>query len=591
MSDGTLQKEPATLPASDIFEQKILWLYGVAFVLFLFFYAIRPIDDPDFWWHLKSGEVMAQSRGLLSSDPFSFAGDGVVSTREALILKGYWLWQITAYGFYALFGFNGIFLLNLLVIGGLAGVAIQQLSRQQVGCLLSVLLLTLGFCLFRNIYPLERPQIISFLLAAILMGFIARVRDGGELGWTLPLLMLCWANLHGGFVVGDLILVCFAAGAIIEYRRDLPRLRRLLLWALAGLGASLLNPNGAMVFSELFTFHNSALMTGTSEYQSSWTQFQGGSRIIITLWILVALYGIGLWNTRRLYWPELLAGLFLAGFSLAYMRNVGFFAVAMLPAIGFYLQQGKLLQPGAISPGYKYLFVIIATAVLVWQTSAHWPDWRKEWPVSTVLPRESTEFILSSGLQGRMLNTYDSGGYLLWKLYPQHRVFIDGRGLDTDVYRDWKAMTSASLQEVGGRKEFEVLLDRFGIDYVVQPLIHPGSGRLIPLLKFLLIKPEWIPVYVDQQSYILVRNSQINSAVIASYQMSKIDFINKMIDYLLLRSNKWPAVVKYHVGLADMFIYVDRNAEAQERLAVIERLQPDNPVLPWLRSQLDAQKR
>jgi hypothetical protein len=591
MNENLLKKRSSTPPCPNSLEQKMFWIFGGILLLFLSFYGIRPLYDPDFWWHLKSGEFMVKSGGLLQADPFTFSGDGVVSVREAVILKGYWLWQITAYGLYSLFSFNGIFLLNLLTVGAMAGVVFQQLRRQQVGCALTALLMTSGFFLLSSIYPLARPQVVSFLFAALLLALLTRVRDGRPLGWwTLPLLMMIWSNMHGGFVVGDLILLCFAAGAMIEYRHDFSRVRHILLWTGIGIGASLLNPNGILVFSEVFSFQNSALMTGVSEYQSTWVKFQQGRWFVVILWLLIALYGVGIWRMRRIFWPEFFVTLFLAAFSVAYMRNVGFFAVAMLPAIGFNLQQGRSLCSLPILPACKYFVIFITAVFLLWQTNFDWRKGRKTGNSNLFTLEESTDFILSSGIQGRMFNSYESGGYFLWKLYPQHRVFIDGRGLSPDVFRDWKAMTAASLEEVQGRKEFEVLLDRYGIDYVVQPHIYYDSGRLTPLLKFLMVKPEWIPVYVDHQSYILVRNSPLNSAVIVRCQMDKYDFNNKIIGYLRALCNNRPSEVIPHVALSEMLIFVGRYAEAEERLAVITRLQPDNPNLPSLRNQLAVLK-
>lgn len=560
-------------------------IFAGIFIFFVFIYATGPIADNDFWWHLKTGEIMVQNGGLLQSDPFNFTSDGIVSAIERVILKGYWLWQLMAYALYSLLGFNGISLLNFFTALAMAGVVTRQMRREGVGDVLTILLLTLGFSLVRNTYYLERPQVVSFLLAAILIAQLARVRDGGRLSWPLPLLMVFWANIHAGFVFGDIVLVCFVVGAVIEYRQDLSRLRHIILWAVIGIGASLINPNGALVFGELMSFSSSSV----NEFQNTWVKFQLGNWFVVILWLLIALYVFGLWLSRRVYWPELVVALFLAYSSVSYMRNVAFFAVAMLPAIGLSLQQGMTLRSISIPPRWGFLLICIAAAGLLWQTNVHWQKMRNEGPVSSIFPDKSTQFILDSGLQGRMLNGYNVGGYLLWRLYPQHRIFIDGRGLEAEVFSDWLAMTSASLQEEGGRKEFEVLLERYDIDYVVSDIQHQG-GRLFSLLKFLMVKAEWIPVYVDQQSFILVRDSQKNVTVIERYRMNKNDFSNKIIGFLTARCKGWPTEVSTYVPLAEMLIFVGRYDEAEKRLTEIARLQPDHEDLPALRNQLDVLK-
>jgi len=219
MNDNLHQIEPTAPSLTTYF----LWFFWSALAVFLFMYGTRPIIDPDFWWHLKTGAVMIENGGLLQT------GDGVVSAREALTLQGYWLWQITAYSLYALFSFNGIFLLNILTISATAGVLIWQLQRRKVHPALSAFLLSVGFLLVSSTYPLERPQVISLLFIALLMALLNEVRAGGRLGWTLPVLMMVWPQLHGGYVVGVLILLCFAVGVVIEYLHDLPQMRHITI--------------------------------------------------------------------------------------------------------------------------------------------------------------------------------------------------------------------------------------------------------------------------------------------------------------------------------------------------------------------------
>jgi hypothetical protein len=206
----------------------IFFIAGLIF--FLYNYAGFTIHDPDFWWHLKTGELIIQQGGLLQTDPFAFTSDEVVSSREAGILKGYWAWQVIVGGLYALLGFEGVFILNFITIAAVAMVILYEMRRQQVDLIIALPLLTLGLLVFSSIYALERPQIVSFLFAIILLAMLTRVRDGDSLGLSLPLLMAVWANFHGGFLVGDLILICFAAGIVIQYRHDYPKMRRILFW-------------------------------------------------------------------------------------------------------------------------------------------------------------------------------------------------------------------------------------------------------------------------------------------------------------------------------------------------------------------------
>jgi hypothetical protein len=559
--------------------------FGVALFVFILFYAIRPLHDPDFWWHLKSGAVMFETGGLLQSDPFTFTGDGVVSVREAMILKGYWLWQLAAFSFYSLFGFNGIFLLNFLTVAAMAGVVSWQLRRQQVSFSLVALLLTAGLFLVSLTYPLERPQVISFLFATILLTILAREREGGRFGWTLPLLMVIWANLHGGFVVGDLILVCFAVGAIVEYRHDFARLRPILLWCAVAIGASLLNPNGALVFVELFTFQNSALMAGISEYQSTWVKFQLGWRYVVVLWLLIVLYGFSLWSSRRLYWPELLVAIFLAYFSVMYARNIGFFAIAMLPLIGTHLQEGSRCRQWQLPSPLAILLLTLCATFLLWLSYSLWQARQGSGPVKAIYPEKAIEFLHDSKLQGRMFNSYEYGGYLLWRLSPQIKIFIDGRGLEPKVFDDYQKLVMASTTWVNGRREYEALLDEYDIDYVIQP-IYDGDGYIQPLMKGLLSRPEWIPIYLDATVYILARLNPGNADAIDTYRIDKNEFNTRLLLILNYISQSSPQEIGYQIARAGILIYLGMHDEAKAQIDAIAALSPHDRSLSVLQREL-----
>jgi hypothetical protein len=230
--------------------------------------------------------------------------------------------------------------------------------------------------------------------------------------------------------------------------------------------------------------------------------------------------------------------------------------------------------------------VILCMAGFLWQGNELRQMRSSERLVSSWFPAQLSEFILSSGIEGRMLNDYNFGGYLIWKLYPDYLVYIDGRGIDPQVHSDWRALGAASLKELNGRKEFELLLDQYDIDFVVQPLIQFEKGRLVPLLKFLLVKTDWVPIYVDRQGWILVRKTIKNSVVINRYQMGKRDFNNRVIAHLEAALKETPSKIAPRVALAEMLVFVGRYIEAERMIALISEMDPGNKELLVLRNQL-----
>ncbi|MDF1581254.1 MAG: tetratricopeptide repeat protein [Desulfuromonadales bacterium] len=572
------------------------WLFTAALLVFLALYAFRPIADPDFWWHLKSGEVMWLNKGLLHHDPFTYTADSTVTLREKLILQGYWLWQLPAYGLYRLAQFNGIFVLNFATLLAMAGVVGWQLRQRGVSLIVAAPLLTLTFVLLSYIYPMERPQVVSFLCAAILLSLLSRVQEGEKLGWPLPLTMLLWANMHGAFIVGAFLITLFAAGALFQYRNERNTLRHIILWTALALLASLLNPNGIGTYHAAIKFYNAPLMSAVREYQSTLTVFNEGDSHYAILWLLIGLYGVGKLLSRRFYWPEIFIALFLAWFSVVHVRNVAFFSLALLPATGADLHHW-LNRLSNNSEKTHLWRVLLALAVLgsVAGLGIRGGELKQEKAlqgvVSSWFPTAAVDFIERSSLRGNMLNNYDFGGYLLWRFYPERKVFIDGRGMKPEIYEDWKAISSASLDDgSAGKKEYEELLDQYEIDFVVQPLSLLFSGRITPLVKFLLNKPDWSPVYVDAQSYVLVRASEKNRQVIDRFAFDKKQFVEKIIAYLQYQTYAQPDNVLPRVALAEMLIFFGDYDQAQRQIDTIRRLQPKNPEIPKLVNQLNILK-
>ena len=124
------------------------------------------------------------------------------------------------------------------------------------------------------------------------------------------------------------------------------------------------------------------------------------------------------------------------------------------------------------------------------------------------VPEGAADFLLEHHITGPMFNTYEQGGYLIWRTWPQERVFIDGRALSETVYRQYNQILfnagSSADQVTGPREE---LLDRYGIQVVVMNTMDYVSGAMYPLTLALAnpIGAEWELVYDDSQSVIFLR--------------------------------------------------------------------------------------
>jgi hypothetical protein len=124
------------------------------------------------------------------------------------------------------------------------------------------------------------------------------------------------------------------------------------------------------------------------------------------------------------------------------------------------------------------------------------------------LPSAAAEFILRNNVPAPLFNTYEHGGYLIWRLWPRQRVFIDGRALNESVYRDYRRI----LYNFGGRP-FEMggprteLLARYQIGAIVMNTFEYVTGAVYPLAVALAhpAQQEWKLVYEDPQAMVFLR--------------------------------------------------------------------------------------
>ncbi|MBI3697208.1 MAG: hypothetical protein HY238_20530, partial [Acidobacteria bacterium] len=190
--------------------------------------------DTDFWWHLKTGQYIVAQRRLPVPDPFSYTADlgkpaypGEERVRY-FNLTHEWLAQALWYLIYRVAGFPGVVLWKALLLSAFCALG-GLLAARRGGSLYWGLGACAATATLASLFSADRPALISFFLVAL---FIWVLERGGPL-WILPILSVVWANSHGGYLLGWVILGAYTAGAF----------RRLAPVALVSIAASGLNPS------------------------------------------------------------------------------------------------------------------------------------------------------------------------------------------------------------------------------------------------------------------------------------------------------------------------------------------------------------
>jgi hypothetical protein len=315
-------------------------LTDVAFLLpvLLLFAGLRGVrsllGDGDTGWHVRIGEWILAHGQVPWQDMFSYTKPGQpFFARE-------WLWDVGAAWLHQRWGLAGVVLASLLVIA-FTTVLLYRLVYQRCGNPLVSIVLTGVAAAGASVHWLARPHLFTMLLMVVFLTLLERVREGrtGWL-WTLPILMILWTNLHGGFPIGIVIVGAYGAGELLRaaVARDsaerLASLRAAGPYLAAAAGCvltSLVNPYGYQLHVHLLEYLRDPFqLKYIQEFRSA--DFHSPPAMFLEIMLILGL-GAAIWYGRRWQFAEVLLLLGFGHLSLVMVRNMPIFMLAAAPII------------------------------------------------------------------------------------------------------------------------------------------------------------------------------------------------------------------------------------------------------------------
>jgi hypothetical protein len=473
--------------------------------------------DGDLGRHLTVGRYILANRLIPTMDIFSHTMLGEPLTPHE------WLAEIFFSLAYRLAGLNGVVLLCALLISLTFTLSFRQ-SFGRSGMILVALAWTLLAAAAASLHWLARPHLFTLLLIPLWMGELERIRQGFTAHWwLLPLLMLLWANLHGAFIAGFVIWGMYLLGetwdrwlqrdsdaksvdslaAQQSVSRRVPLI--LLLGGAISFLTTLINPSTWHLWeTSLGYLRNRYLVSHTAEYLPP--NFHDASTWPFLLMLLISLLLLG---RKRDKLPAVSA-LLLAGWTvmgLYSVRNVPIYVLIAAPILAEIsaeqVRQAPFSSPferlnqrlGAVEAslrGFLWPAVLIALVVLVASSgsSLNLSGTGKRFDPA-VFPVQAVDWLEANPPPGEMFNYFPWGGYLLYRLWPEQRVFIDGQ---TDFYGE--VLTRQYEQVITLSEGWREILDRHQVGWVLMP---PQSE----LVRALLLDPGWKMAYRDATAAVL----------------------------------------------------------------------------------------
>jgi hypothetical protein len=536
-------QQPSTLPTEPLAR----WFPAIAAVLavVLWFGWFTPeIYDSDFWWHLKTGQYIVENHALPVPDPFAFttASAGQAYPGEAVTrhfnLTHEWLAQVLFYVVWRVTGFGGVVLFRATLLAAFCGLAGLVAWRRCAGFYRSLA----AACAAAGMaipFALDRPYLITFLLLAATIAILEYRRYV----WLLPPLFLIWANCHGGFFLGWLVLGAYSAEALWQRSGDA---RRLCLVSALSVLLSGVNPNGYRILQVLLYYRSSSQTRNLLEWARpawfGWSEFT-------VLWLGAVLLMLWAWRrVRPVDW--ILFPAFAAAAFSAQRNTILVGLIAPIVIVSYFPWKRRL---PALAPFAASLVLIASGMAATWGNAFQLraAEWR--------YPAGAADFLLAHHVAGPIFNTYEYGGYLIWRLWPEQRVFIDGRSLSESLFQDYGRILY-NVEESGGNNA-QQLLDRYGVQTIVMNTFEYSQGlvyRLAPALADPQ-QTEWKLVYADPTAIVLMRHPPAGVAPLDSLRV--LTHMEAECDLHLQHEPRLPLCAR---ALAQVFTQVGDQARARQ---------------------------
>ena len=195
-------------------------------------------------------------------------------------------------------------------------------------------------------------------------------------------------------------------------------------------------------------------------------------------------------------------------------------------------------------------------------------------------PVGAADFLLSHHVAGHIFNTYEYGGYLIWRLWPEQQVFIDGRSLSESLFQDYRRIMGTPP----GDARRDATLARYGVGAIAMNAFEYNSGIIYPL-ALALAQPgeaDWKLVYEDAAAMVFLRDVPAGTPV-----LDKARILDHLEAECTLHVTRDPEFSLCARTLGDFFLRLGDRARARKNLALyLEHPYDDDPRPRQLYMQL-----
>jgi hypothetical protein len=450
-------------PASGWVRILVPSVTDLIFILLLIGLAVgtlspRLLSDAGTGWHIRNGQQILQTRSITRTDSFSSTMNG----QQWYAWE--WLYDAGIAAVHDSLGLNGVVFFTAVLIAA-AFASVLRLTLRRGGSLPPTLVFLVFSIGASSIHFFARPHILSWLFTVVWFELLdsseaaASPEKDRRLFW-LPVLMLIWVNLHGGFLFGFALLGLYLVSGMIRYFSFRDHRERIGNWlkrlggvTVLSLLATLANPYGYKLHIHIYQYlSNRFLMDHIDEFLSP--NFHGLAQQCFAALLLITMLALAVAREKpRL--SHVLVIIFAASSGLYASRNLPVSSLLLTLIVAPLLSEavaGAGANPGLPPPTRRFFAGCesFTSRMGSLELSLH----RHVWPVVALLlgfwvcahggrigsrhlmdahfdakrfPVEAAEVIIRNDIRGPIFSPDNWGGYLIYRLYPHNQVFVDDR--------------------------------------------------------------------------------------------------------------------------------------------------------------------
>jgi len=478
-----------------------IFIGSVVVFAWMFLFNIRPIEDPDIWWHLASGRWMTTHHLVPKVDVFSLTAQGTPW------IDSYWLQEIGLYLLVHITGLSGLIVVKSLFVACFVffagGICLdEKISWSIRGAGIVWIFLA---CQPRGFGWEEKASYVTLAFMALLFWRL-RLKKGifsGQFYRTWPILFLIWANMHRGFILGLVFLGVHIIEKWVRIEKDRYEATG---WGILCAAVTLINPWGYRIYKMGWQdYHLSpALIAGWD--QTPFFHLEMFWFTLVIFWMFVAW---SFWTHRPLGIGFLVSSLILTRLSTRYASFYPYFVIWAVPWI---LSEGKNL----LSRFGHTKIVLAILGVVVLSSFSLKPAFGIN---ARAFPLDAVEFLQDHHFRFPFFHDYEWGGFYLWELEGSPPDLIDGRYPAVQGYQRLYPRIQEAMH--GTPENFHLFLENLHIHcaLVKFPKATMSPSPLAPYFP----RKDWALIYWDDVALFFVERKPEFQTFIKTYEFQRIE--------------------------------------------------------------------